>query len=33
MSQPYILTVGAAVDLQEIASYTERERGKAKRQE
>lgn len=33
MSRPYNLTIGAAVDLQEIARYTEREWGKAQRQE
>jgi plasmid stabilization system protein ParE len=33
MSQPYILTAGAAVDLQKIAIYTEKEWGTTQRQE
>ncbi len=33
MSQPYILTAGAAVDLQKIAIYTEKEWGPTQRQE
>lgn len=33
MIQPYILTAGAAIDLQKIANYTEREWGTTQRQE
>ena len=33
MSQPYVLTAGAAVDLQNIAEYTEQEWGSARRKQ